>query len=176
MMKNRWREALSEDWEVNKGNPKGRFLLLHFRIASAIQHSSRFCRAVGSPFLVYYKLFIEWILGFELPSSTKVGAGLQVHHGSGVVINPKVTFGRRCALLHQVTVGTLHDGPEAGTPVVGDDVIIGVGAKVLGPITIGSGARIGAGALVLKDVSEGQVVVGNPMRILKEAPREKIAE
>lgn len=169
MSEESWWDCLKKDWEANAGNPKARFLLTHFRIASGFQNGGNFWKVLGWPFLVYYKFFIEWILTFELPSSTKVGSGLIIHHGSALVVNPKVRIGRNCVLLHQVTLGTIGDGLEAGVPTIEDGVNIGVGAKVLGALTVGKGARIGAASLILKDVKPGSVVVGNPMRVLRMA-------
>lgn len=157
------------DKVANKGNLKGSFLVGHFRLANWIRSSSTLVRLVGVPYLIWYKFFIEWIVGFELPCSTQVGKGLLVHHGTGTVVNPKSVIGENCCLLHQVTIGTKGDGESAQTPIIGNDVIIGVGAKVLGGVSIGDGARIGAATLVLKDVPAGMVAIGNPMRIVEKS-------
>ena len=161
-----YREYRQADSEANSGNLKGSFLVFHFRLANWIRYSPRLIRLAGTPYLVYYKFFIEWIIGFELPCSTIVGKGLLVHHGVATVVNSKAVIGNYCCLLHQVTIGTIGDGDSAETPVIGDNVIIGVGAKVLGGVHVGDGARIGAATLVLKDVPAGAVVVGNPMRLI----------
>lgn len=160
-------EYYKADRAANKGNLKGTFLVTHFRVANWLRYAPKAIYYLGVPYLVWYKFFIEWIIGFELPCSTRVGKGLLVHHGTGVVINPKSVIGDNCCLLHQVTIGTKGDGDTAQTPIIGDDVIIGVGAKILGGVTIGDRARIGAAALVMKDVPSDMVAIGNPMRLLK---------
>lgn len=85
-------------------------------------------------------------------------------HSQGIVINAAVVGGDRIFLEHQVTLGA----NDRGAPVLGNDIHIGCGAKILGPITIGDGARVGANAVVVKDVPAGATVGGVPARILRE--------
>jgi serine O-acetyltransferase len=85
-------------------------------------------------------------------------------HATGVVINGKVRGGRGVTLEHQVTIGA--DRRE--TPVLGDDVFIGAGAKVIGPVSVGSGARVGANAVVVHDVPAHSTVVGIPARVVRQ--------
>lgn len=160
-------EYLKADYRANQGNAKGLFLVMHFRIANWARTCNRITYYLFIPYLVWYKFFIEWVIGFELPCSTQVGKGLYVHHGTSTVVNPKSIIGENCCLLHQVTIGTIGDGEAANTPIIGNDVTIGVGAKILGGVRIGDGARIGAATLVMKDVPEGMVAIGNPMRLVE---------
>ena len=91
------------------------------------------------------------------------GPGLVLVHSNGVVINTTVKGGRNVVIEHQVTLGA-----EKGlSPVLGDDVFIGAGAKIIGTLKIGSGAKVGANAVVLDDVPEGATVVGIPARVVK---------
>lgn len=91
------------------------------------------------------------------------GPGLVLVHSLGVVINTGVKGGRNVVIEHQVTIGA-----EKGlVPVIGDNVFIGAGAKILGGVTIGSGARIGANAVVLDDVPPNATAVGIPARVVK---------
>ncbi len=93
------------------------------------------------------------------------GPGFVLIHSQGVVINGAVRAGSHVYIEHQVTIGA-----EKGlTPVIGDRVFIGAGAKIVGPVTIGDGARVGANAVVVKDVPAGATVGGVPARILREA-------
>lgn len=87
------------------------------------------------------------------------------HNGLGVVISEHAVLGDRCMVYQHVTVGALEDGSEK-VPTIGNDVIIGAGATLLGPIRIGDGAKIGAGAVVLRDVPSGATAVGVPAKIL----------
>lgn len=91
------------------------------------------------------------------------GPGFVLVHSQGVVINGRVRGGSHVYLEHQVTIGAEKDL----SPVLGDDIFVGAGAKIIGPVTIGDGARIGANAVVVKDVPDGATVGGVPARILK---------
>jgi serine O-acetyltransferase len=86
-------------------------------------------------------------------------------HSQGVVINAAVVGGDRIFIEHQVTLGA----NDRGAPRLGNDIHIGCGAKILGPVTIGDGARVGANAVVVKDVPAGATVGGVPARILRDS-------
>ena len=161
------KEYLKADLARNKGNAKGAFLVTHYRIANWARYSNKLIYTLFIPYQVWYKFFIQWVMGFEVPASTRIGKGLMIHHGQGVVINPSATIGENCCLLHQVTVGTSGGGGHAKSPRIGDRVTLAVGAKVLGDVEVGYGARVGADTLVLKNVDTNAVVVGNPMRVLR---------
>ncbi|MBN9613325.1 MAG: serine acetyltransferase, partial [Actinobacteria bacterium] len=103
-----------------------------------------------------YKLTTEWLLGCEIPASTRIGPGLRLRHAFGVVVNPATVIGANVMLRHGVTLGNRRYADDC--PVIGDDVEIGVGATVIGAITVGRGARIGPGAVVLRDVPPHAVV------------------
>lgn len=97
-----------------------------------------------------------------------VGAGLVVSHGHGTVIAAR-SIGRGFWVHHQVTIGWTY-GSAAGMPTIGNDVFVGAGAKVLGPVHLGDGAKIGANAVVLGDVPEGATAVGVPAEIILRDP------
>ena len=99
------------------------------------------------------------ITGIEIHPGAKLGKRLVIDHGVGCVIGETAEVGDDCILFHGVTLGGLKFDPVKRHPTVGNRVLIGTGAKILGPITIGDDARIGANAVVLKDVSVGGVVV-----------------
>lgn len=93
------------------------------------------------------------------------GPGFVLVHSQGVVINGAVRGGEHVYLEHQVTIGA-----EKGvSPVLGNRIFVGAGAKIVGPVTIGDGARVGANAVVVKDVPAGATVGGVPARIIREA-------
>lgn len=97
-----------------------------------------------------------------------IGPGLIFPHGQ-VVIDGKVTIGRNCSINPWVTIGLSgrrKHGFDARGPLIGDNVYIGTGAKILGPITVGDGARIGANAVVIENVPPGATVVGAPARVV----------
>jgi len=92
------------------------------------------------------------------------GAGFVLVHSLGVVINTSVQGGRNVVIEHQVTIGA----EKGASPVLGNDVFIGAGAKILGGVKIGNGAKVGANAVVLDDVPDGATVVGIPARVVKK--------
>lgn len=105
------------------------------------------------------------LTGADLAFDCEVGKGLQLMHPTGVVIGRNVRMGDECVLQQGVTLGGRHTGIE-GHPHIGDKVFIGAGAKILGSITVGTGARIGANAVVLNDLPAGVAAVGVPAKIL----------
>lgn len=99
----------------------------------------------------------------DLCPTTKIGIGFRMPHPQNIVIHPRVTFGVNCVVFQNVTIGT-RGGQEV--PTIGSDVEVGPGACILGGVIIGDGARIGANAVVLKDVPAGAMAVGVPARII----------
>jgi serine O-acetyltransferase len=103
------------------------------------------------------------ITGSDLAWQAEVGQGLNLLHPTGVVIGKHVKIGVNCKIQDSVTIGG-KGGDNDGHPVIGDGVSVGCGAKILGPISIGTGATIGANAVVLMDVPEQATAVGVPAR------------
>lgn len=162
---------VKSDIAANSRNPKGIIILLLFRLAnyiSSFKENNRIVWIIGIPYLVFYRVFVEWILGVEIPAKTQIGRGLTLHHGQSLVVNDESVIGENVTLRHNTTIGCLinRDGTRTGSPRIGNKVDIGVGVIILGEIRIGDNVRIGAGTVILKDVPEGSVVVGNPARIL----------
>ncbi|MGE4489129.1 MAG: serine O-acetyltransferase [Kiritimatiellales bacterium] len=161
--------SVRQDFQRNQDNLKSCLIVFLFRVASwccAWRHRNALVWIFFLPYLIFYRLFVEWILGIEIPQKTKVGKGLRVEHGFGMVINDKAIIGDNVTLRHGVTIGNKGCGEKA-CPVIGDNVNIGSNAVVIGSIHIGNGAIIGAGSVVVKDVPAGAVVAGNPARILR---------
>lgn len=106
--------------------------------------------------------------GIEIHPGAKIGKGLFIDHGDGVVIGETAEIGDNVTIYQGVTLG--GTGKETGKrhPNIGNGVVIGAGAKVLGPITVGDNSKIGAGSIVLKDVPPNSTVVGNPGRIVQK--------
>lgn len=153
-----------QDWEANRGNGRGRFVLVMFRLAQVCYGLPEPVRWLGWPLLAAYHLLVGWLLGIEIPASVRAGPGLRLYHGVGLVVHRSVVLGRNCTLRHGTTLGNRRGDKDA--PVLGDGVDVGAQAILLGAIRIGDGARIGAGAVVLQDVPAGCTAVGNPARIL----------
>ena len=107
--------------------------------------------------------------GIEIHPGAKIGKKFFIDHGMGVVIGETAEVGDNVLIYHGVTLGgTGNEGSAKRHPTIEDDVIIGAGAKILGPITIGKGAKIGANAVVLEDVPAYTTAVGIPARIVKK--------
>lgn len=119
-----------------------------------------------------YKLaykFIQIITGIELPCEVPVGQGLVIEHSGGIVVSGFARIGDNCRLRNGVVIG-LARVDEPCAPQLGDNVDIGAGAKLLGPIRIGNNVRIGANAVVLTDVPDNSIAVGVPA-VIKPAKR-----
>ena len=101
--------------------------------------------------------FWSVITGADIPLTCQIGGGLLIPHPNGIVIHPDAAIGVNCLIFQQVTLGTRS---EPGAPSIGGHVDIGAGAKILGPVRIGDHARIGANAVVTKDVPSHTTAVG----------------
>jgi serine O-acetyltransferase len=110
--------------------------------------------------------FSRWLTGIEIHPGAKIGKRLVVDHGMGVVIGETAEIGNDCILFHGVTLGGVKFDPIKRHPTIGDHVLIGAGAKILGPIYLGDHVRVGANSVVTKSVESGQTVVGNPLHTL----------
>lgn len=158
------------DWSANVGNPKIRVVLLLYRVANLLSGWPWPFRFISLVYCVIYRVVVEWILVIEIPWKTKIGEGLTIYHGQGLVIHDKAVIGKRCVLRHGVTIGMAKESCMFGEncyPVVGDNVIFGCNAVVIGGISVGANSIIAAGAIVIRDVPELAVVAGNPARVVK---------
>jgi serine O-acetyltransferase len=105
------------------------------------------------------------ITGIEIHPAATIGEGFFIDHGMGVVIGETTVVGRNVTLLQGVTLGGTSLKREKRHPTLGDNVVVGTGAAIIGAITIGEGSRIGAGSVVVRDVPPNSVVVGVPGRV-----------
>ncbi len=130
--------------------------LLAHRVAHAL-------REVGMPLVPGGIAYLtRSVTGVEIHPAAKVGAEFFIDHGSGVVIGETAEIGRRVTLYQGVTLGGTGFQPGKRHPTLGDNVTVGSGAKLLGPIAVGDGAKIGANTVVVEDVPPSATVVGNP--------------
>ena len=111
---------------------------------------------------------MRWITGIEIHPGATIGRRFFIDHGMGVVIGETAEIGDDCTVYHGVTLGGTSWKKGKRHPVLGNNVVVGAGAKVLGPITVGEDARIGSNAVVVKEVPAGCTVVGIPGRIVGE--------
>lgn len=101
----------------------------------------------------------------DIPYTVVIGKNtIFAHNALGCVVNEDAVIGENCKILQNVTIGGRGEGN--GVPIIGDNVLIGAGACILGGVTIGNGAKIGANAVVVKDVPEGATVVGIPAKVI----------
>ena len=152
-------------------------VLLFFRIANplwrmGIRFPARFLMQLA-----------RWLTGIEIHPGATIGAGLFIDHGMGVVIGETAEIGRDVTLYHGVTLGGVMPAVDSQSqrcvkrhPTLHDYVIIGAGAQILGPITIGKCARVGGNSVVTKDVSAGDTVVGVPAKIVRSRPSDATFE
>jgi serine O-acetyltransferase len=124
--------------------------------------------------------FARWMTGIEVHPGARIGRNLFIDHGMGVVIGETAEIGDNVTLYHGVTLGGIAPAVESAAqvdkkrhPTLEDDVIVGSGAQVLGPVTIGRGARVGANAVVVRDVPANVTVTGIPARMTVPRDREE---
>ena len=113
--------------------------------------------------------FWSVVTGADIPLNCNIAGGLLLTHPNGVVIFPGAIIGPNCLIFQQATLGT--GGPKPGAPVLGGNVLVGAGAKILGGVRIGDHAVIGANAVVLQDVPGGATAVGVPAKITSVSDR-----
>lgn len=121
-------------------------------------------RLLRMPFSALYKILFKWIqvvAGIELPCEVRLGRNFVIDHSGGIVVSGYATFGDNCRIRNGVVVGLSRtDDPVA--PIIGNNVDIGAGAKVLGRIHVGNNVIIGANAVVIRDVPDNSIAVGVP--------------
>jgi serine O-acetyltransferase len=129
-------------------------------LAHRIAHAMRNAGLPLAPRAIAY--LTRTVTGVEIHPAAKVGAEFFIDHGSGVVIGETAEIGNRVTLYQGVTLGGTGFQRGKRHPTLGDNVTVGSGAKLLGPIAVGDGAKIGANTVVVEDVPPGSTVVGNP--------------
>lgn len=111
--------------------------------------------------------FSKFVTGIEIHPGAKIGKGLVIDHGSGVVIGETAEIGDNCTLYQGVTLGGTGKDTGKRHPTLGNNVMVGSGAKVLGPFKVGDGAKIASNAVVLEQVPDNATAVGVPARVVR---------
>lgn len=160
-------DFIYQDRAANYGNPtKGRYIVRCFRIAQWVV-KNKALKVLFFPYLIFYRVVIEWFMCVELSWKTEIGSGFSIWHGSGLVIHPATKFGKNCTVRQCTTFGVKQDENGAfgeNAPVVGDNVDVGCNVVVIGSLKIGDNVKIGAGSVVVKNIPDNCTVVGNPAK------------
>ena len=131
---------------------------------------------LGLKWLARFSSYVaRWFTGIEIHPGAKIGRRVFIDHGMGVVIGETAEVGDDCTLYHGVTLGGTSWQKGKRHPTLEAGVIVGAGAKVLGPITLGEGVKVGSNAVVVRDVPAGATAVGIPARIL-DSDTEKVRD
>ena len=140
------------------------FPVLLFRAADWFYHHH------FSPLGYFFRMLNQILFGIVIGPKANIGPGLIISHANGVVINRQATIGHHLIVQHQVTIGQSN----LGIPTIGNYVYCGCGSKILGKITVGDNVKIGANAVVIKDVPPLCTVAGIPAKIIRrhDAPEE----
>jgi len=142
--------------------------------ATILYRIGRMLFLINIPLLKYILRFAAYIIakfseicfGVTMPPGINIGPGLYIGHAGMIRIHPDVKIGTNLSIGHEVTIGTRGVGHK-GAPTLGDNVYIGVGAKILGNIKVGSNVKIGANSVVITDLPNDVTVVGVPAKIVK---------
>jgi serine O-acetyltransferase len=152
--------AARNTWEVMTCYPGFHAMLFH-----------RFAHCLWGARLRWLARFTShlsrWFTGIEIHPGATIGRRFFIDHGMGVVIGETAEIGDDCTLYHGVTLGGTSWNKGKRHPTLGKGVVVGAGAKILGPILIGEGARIGSNAVVVKNVPPGATAIGIPARIIE---------
>jgi serine O-acetyltransferase len=158
--------AARNAWEVMTCYPGFHAMLMH-----------RFAHFLWDLRLRWLARFVShiarWLTGIEIHPGATIGRRFFIDHGMGVVIGETAEIGDDCTLYHGVTLGGTSWNRGKRHPTLGNNVVVGAGAKILGPIVIGDGAQIGSNAVVVKAVPPGATAVGIPARIIEKESGEK---
>ncbi|MDR5170900.1 serine O-acetyltransferase [Methylobacillus sp. Pita2] len=154
-------------WEILTTYPGVHALLIH-RVSHRLWRLRLYWLARFSSYIA------RWFTGIEIHPGAVIGRRVFIDHGMGVVIGETAVIGDDCTLYHGVTLGGTSWNKGKRHPTLLNGVVIGAGAKVLGPITIGAKAKIGSNAVVVKDIPDNATAVGIPARIVdQEQPRQQ---
>ena len=162
-----WRTVQADIARLREEDPGGRTLVRGLLSqgfhALFVYRIFRWCyerRIPTQPLRFLMERCIEITTGISIPAETQIGSGLRIHHFGGIIVHAKAVVGEGCTLYHGVTLGDL--GGWGGAPRIGNHVLIGAGAKILGHIDIGDHCRIGANAVVLTSVPARCLAIGVP--------------
>lgn len=105
-------------------------------------------------------------LGIAIPYTTQIGSGFYIGHFGGIIVSPDAIIGKNCNISQGVTLGRANRGKRKGSPVLGDNIYIGAGAKIIGGVKVGNNVAVGANCVLVDDVPDNAVVVGIPGKVI----------
>lgn len=152
---------------INCYRSPGVHAITNVRFGQWINSKNIVIKLLLKPFYYFQFYLIRTHWGIEIPATTQIGKGFYIGHFGGIIISPTAKIGENVNISQQVTIGVSGEGDKRGCPVIGNNVYIAPGAKIFGKITIGNNVKIGANAVVYKDVPNDVTVVLDPgMKIL----------
>ncbi|MBK6869972.1 MAG: serine O-acetyltransferase [Kineosporiaceae bacterium] len=161
--------AARSAWEVALFYPGLHALWAH-RVSSTLWRRRRYTAARG------LSQAVRWATGIEIHPGARLGEGVFIDHGAGVVIGETAEVGDEVTIYHGVTLGGSSLEPGKRHPTIGNRVTIGAGAKILGNLTVGHDSRIGANAVLVRSVADNSVVVGVPGQVISRSRKRTPAD
>jgi len=133
-----------------------------FRFGKWLKDRNIFLRIFFEPIylFLYHRVRSKW--GIEIPRSAEIGEGLYIGHYGGIIISGSATIGKNVNISQQIVIGISGQGEKIGVPTIGDNVYIAPGVKIFGKISIGNNVKIGANAVIFKDIPDNAIVVLDP--------------
>jgi serine O-acetyltransferase len=167
---------LKRSYELTKGKPLHRILecyrtpgvhaVIAFRFSQWLRRQTLAVRFLLKPLCAFMNYLVRLKWGILLAPEAKIGPGLHIFHFGGIFVGEQVTIGENCSLSHDVTIGLSGEGSRRGAPTIGNYVYIAPGANISGRIRVGNNVKIGANAVVGRDVPDNALVQLPPMRVV----------
>jgi serine O-acetyltransferase len=136
--------------------------VLVLRFGQWSRRRPKLLRIVFDPIYAILDFMVQALWGIEIPRGAKVGPGLYIGHYGGITVSSQAVIGRDCNLSQNITIGVSGGGTKRGAPTIGDNVYIAPGARLFGRITIGNNVKIGANAVIHKDLPDNAIAVLDP--------------
>jgi serine O-acetyltransferase len=136
--------------------------VLVLRFGQWSQRRHKLLRILFDPIYAILNFFIHVLWGIEIPRRAKIGPGLYIGHFGGITVSSIAVIGRNCNLSQNITIGVSGAGSKRGAPTLGDNVYVAPGARLVGKITIGNNVKIGANAVIHKDLPDNAIAVLDP--------------
>ena len=167
----RWRRVLT------CARAPGVHAVLVLRFGQWSRRRHKLLRILFDPIYAILDFLIQVLWGIEIPRSAKVGPGLYIGHYGGITVSSIAVIGRNCNLSQNITIGVSGAGAKRGAPTLGDNVYVAPGARLVGKITIGDNVKIGANAVIHKDLPDNAIAVLDPgFKIISYAGNRPIDE